>query len=168
MVMPCSRSAASPSTSSAKSMSPSLRPEAARVAFQPRQLIVEELVRVVQQPADQRRLAVVDRATGDEAQNVPPRFELRGSPRSGDGVLRETSEISSCFFRSMTRRCRRSINRPRRSEVRAASVSRMMSGKSSALLSTHRSAGSSRASESARSASAASLAWRAACDRRRS
>ena len=54
MVMPCSRSAESPSTSSAKSGC---------------ELILEDHLAVVKQPPDQRRLAVIHRAAGDEAQH---------------------------------------------------------------------------------------------------
>ena len=39
-----------------------------RIALQRRQLVLEDLLGVVEQPADQRRLAVVDRAAGEEAQ----------------------------------------------------------------------------------------------------
>ena len=47
-----------------------LRPVPARIALQGRELIVEELLGVVQETADERRLAVVDRAAGDEAQDI--------------------------------------------------------------------------------------------------
>ena len=68
MVMPCSRSASSPSTSSAKSMSSPLRAVLLRIALERGQLVLEDQLGVVEQPADQRRLAVVDRAAGQEAQ----------------------------------------------------------------------------------------------------
>jgi len=42
--------------------------DALAVGFQGRQLILEDHLAVVEQPPDQRRLAVVDRAAGDEAQ----------------------------------------------------------------------------------------------------
>ena len=45
-----------------------LRADALAVRFERGELILEDHLRVVQQPADQRRLAVVDRAAGDEAQ----------------------------------------------------------------------------------------------------
>ena len=70
MVMPCSRSASSPSTSSAKSMSSPVVPCFARIALQVRDLILHQEMRIVEQPADQRRLAVVDAAAGQEAQRV--------------------------------------------------------------------------------------------------
>ena len=68
--MPCSRSAERPSTSSAKSRSPPRVPHLLRVGRQRRELIVEDHLRFVEQPADQRRLAVVDAAAGDEAQQA--------------------------------------------------------------------------------------------------
>ena len=40
-----------------------------RVGLQRRQVVFEDQLRVVQQPADQRALAVVDAAAGDEAQH---------------------------------------------------------------------------------------------------
>ena len=70
MVMPCSRSADSPSTSRAKSIFVALRPVPLAVAFQRGELVVEDLLALVQQPADQRRLAVIDAAAGDEAQKL--------------------------------------------------------------------------------------------------
>ena len=68
MVMPCSRSASSPSTSSAKSMSSPFVPCLLRIALERGELVLEDQLGVVEQPADQRRLAVVDRAAGQEAQ----------------------------------------------------------------------------------------------------
>jgi hypothetical protein len=40
------------------------------VGLQRSELVVEDLARLVQQPSDQRRLAVVDAAAGDEAQQL--------------------------------------------------------------------------------------------------
>jgi hypothetical protein len=68
MVMPCSRSAARPSSSSAKSIASPWVPWRAAVAFQRGELVVVELLALVQQAPDQRALAVVDAAAGDEAQ----------------------------------------------------------------------------------------------------
>ena len=65
MVMPCSRSARRPSVSSARSAEAQ-----AAVAADPLdgvELVGEDRLRVVQQPADQGGLAVVDRAGGREA-----------------------------------------------------------------------------------------------------
>ena len=68
MVMPCSRSACRPSTSSAKSRSPPARADLLRVGDQRRELILEHHLRVVQQASDERALAIVHAAAGDEAQ----------------------------------------------------------------------------------------------------
>ena len=57
MVMPCSRSASSPSASSEKSV-------------EPLELVLRHRAAIVQHAADQGRLAVVDRAAGEEAQQV--------------------------------------------------------------------------------------------------
>jgi hypothetical protein len=40
------------------------------VRLESRELVVEHLPRLVEQPADQRRLAVVDAAAGDKAQQL--------------------------------------------------------------------------------------------------
>ena len=55
MVMPCSRSASSPSASKEKSV-------------EPLELVRRHRAAIVEQPADQGRLAVVDRAAGEEAE----------------------------------------------------------------------------------------------------
>ena len=47
-----------------------LRPVALAVIFERAQLVVENLLALVQQPPDQRRLAIVDAAAGDEAQQL--------------------------------------------------------------------------------------------------
>ncbi len=47
-----------------------LRAHSLAVALQSRELILEDHLRVIQQPADQRRFAVIDAATGDEAQQT--------------------------------------------------------------------------------------------------
>ena len=70
MVMPCSRSAASPSTSSAKSIFWPCVPTRLRIRLERRELILEDHLRVVQQPPDQGGFAVVDRSAGDEAQQA--------------------------------------------------------------------------------------------------
>jgi hypothetical protein len=41
-----------------------------RIGCERRDLVVEDLLRIVQQTPDQRRLAVIDRPAGDEAQDV--------------------------------------------------------------------------------------------------
>jgi hypothetical protein len=66
MVMPCSRSARSPSVSSARLVYSSL----AAGALDRRELVLEDGLAVVQQPTDQRALAVVDRAGRGESEQV--------------------------------------------------------------------------------------------------
>ena len=70
MVMPCSRSASRPSSSSAKSMFSPCVPCLTLSFFRRRKLVLEDQLGVVEQPADQRGLAVVDRAAGEEAQHA--------------------------------------------------------------------------------------------------
>ena len=69
MVMPCSRSACRPSTSSARS---SFAPgaDAFAVAVQRRQLILVDLAGIMQQATNQGAFAVVDAATGQKAQQA--------------------------------------------------------------------------------------------------
>jgi hypothetical protein len=67
MVMPCSRSARRPSVSSARLVYSSPR---AAGALDRLELVLEDRLRVVQQPPDERALAVVDRAGGGEAKEV--------------------------------------------------------------------------------------------------
>jgi hypothetical protein len=55
-----------------------LRPVAFAVGLQRRKLVIEDLLGFVEQPADQRRLAIVDAAAGDEAQQLLRL--LRGEP----------------------------------------------------------------------------------------
>ena len=96
MVMPCSRSAARPSTSSAKSSSPPCVPTFLRVGLERGELVLEDQLGVVEQPADQRALAVVDAAAGDEAQQalVLVRVEIaRRCPRRS-GRRRAPSEVA--------------------------------------------------------------------------
>ena len=66
--MPCSRSASSPSTSSAKSMSAPVVPCFLESLLQRGELVVEDQLLLIKQPSDQGRLAVVDGAAGEEAQ----------------------------------------------------------------------------------------------------
>ena len=77
MVIACSRSAASPSTSNAKSSSSPCVPNLLRVPLQRRELIVVEHLRLVEQPPDERALAVVDAPARDEAQQALPFLRLQ-------------------------------------------------------------------------------------------
>ena len=119
MVMPCSRSAARPSTSSAKSSSPPCVPCAlASRASSAASWSSKTQLRVVQQAADQRALAVVDAAAGDEAQQALVSGRQRSCVRD---AIRSSLPASS----SPSRRPGRGRSRgPARSEVRAASISR--------------------------------------------
>ena len=81
MVMPCSRSASRPSSSRAKSMPLVGRAEAPRILLQSGDLVLEQAGSIVDQPADQGRLAVVDRAAGEEAQ-LAARSSEAGRPAS--------------------------------------------------------------------------------------
>ncbi len=47
-----------------------LRAHALRVSLERGEVILEDHLRFIEQPSDQRRLAVVDAAAGDEAQKV--------------------------------------------------------------------------------------------------
>ena len=88
MVMPCSRSASSPSTSSAKSIASSVVPNFFESLFERRELVVEDELLLVEKPPDERRLAVVDRAAGEDAQG-----RKRGNAKRGvhDSDLLERS-----------------------------------------------------------------------------
>ena len=70
MVMPCSRSAARPSTKQGEVEFAALGADLLRVGLQRREVVLEDQLRVVEQAADQRALAVVDAAAGDEAQHA--------------------------------------------------------------------------------------------------
>ena len=104
MVMPCSRSAARPSTSRAKSSSPPWVPTFLRVGLEGREVVLEDELGVVEQPADEGALAVVDAAAGDEAQHrlVLVLVEV-GVDVVGEEVVRDVGhqKYPSCFFFSM-------------------------------------------------------------------
>ena len=106
-----------------------------RVRRQRLELVVEDHLRLVEQPADQRALAVVDAAAGDEAQAVlaPVGVEVLGEcGGSGDGH----QKYPCCFLISIDPSESRSITRPWRSEVLVASISSTMSSVVVAPLST--------------------------------
>jgi hypothetical protein len=90
----------------------------------------------VQQAADQRALAVVDAAAGDEAEQALRL--VRGEVAEdvlGDPVRVGAQKYPSCFFFSIEPVWSWSITRPYRSEVRASSISLITSGSVSASLS---------------------------------
>ena len=68
--MPCCRSSSRPSVSSARSISPPVVPCFVRVLLDRGELIFVDHLRFEEQPADERALAVIDAAAGDEAQQL--------------------------------------------------------------------------------------------------
>ena len=123
MVMPCSRSASSPSTSSAKSMLVAGRAVFAESRLERGRAGRRRSARRREQPADQRRLAVVDRAAGEEAQQARAAAPMRGASRR-----RRPSEISLALLllhRRRLRRCRSAG--PAAPRCAARSISAMMS-----------------------------------------
>ena len=141
--MPCSRSADSPSTSSAKSILSPCVPWRLLSLSQRVELVVEDLLALVEQPPDQRRLAVIDAAAGDEAQQLL-RLLLRepGADVVADQLffgLERTGhqKYPSCFFFSIDALPRSlSMIRPCRSEVLVSSISATISSTVAASLST--------------------------------
>src|SRR5690606_4171411 len=98
---------------------PARRAVAARIPLQRLELILENGTRLVEQPPDQRRLAVVDRAACEEAQKAALRSGRgrRGTGERGDGLHQK---YPSRFLRSMDTWSSRSMTRPSRSEAREA------------------------------------------------
>ena len=117
---------------------PALGADLLGVGLQRRQLVLEQHLRLVQHAADQRALAVVDAATGDEAQQA---LVLVGLQVLLDVLRDQVGDVGhqkypSCFFFSIDPVESWSITRPCRSEVVASSISWMMSVSVSASLST--------------------------------
>ena len=65
-----------------------LRPDALRIRLQRRQLILEDHLGIIQQPTDQRGLAIVDAAAGDEPQQalVLVLIEISGDVLGDEGI----------------------------------------------------------------------------------
>ena len=112
---------------------------AAAVVRDGRELVVEHLARVVQQAADQRALAVVDRAAGDETQQVDLallREELLQRARRVPPVVGAAGFTGTAAIRNILRACdfpwppaeSASMARLCRSEVVVRSISSMISG----------------------------------------
>ena len=81
-----------------------LRADLLRIRFERGELILEDHLRLVQQPADQRRLAVVDAAAGDEPQQplVLVRLEVRVNVFGDEiGLVGHRQKYPSCFFFSI-------------------------------------------------------------------
>jgi hypothetical protein len=112
-----------------------LRADAARIDLEGGELVLEQQLRLPQQPADERALAVVDAAAGDEAQEalVLVRVEV-GEDVLGDQVG-DVQKYPSTFFFSIDALASWSMTRPCRSDVRASSISWMISGSVAAVLS---------------------------------
>src|SRR5690606_34504563 len=93
------------------------------------ELILEDQPRVVEQAPDQGRLAIIDRAAGEEAQH---RLALllrqvasdvgRNGPRCRN-IMQHGQKYPSRFFFSIEPASSRSMSRPWRSEVRVLSIS---------------------------------------------
>jgi len=98
------------------------RAVAPRVGLERRELVIEDQPGLEQQPPDQRRLAVVDGAAGDEAQQAL--------------LADRAQKYPSCFFFSIEAAPSWSITRPSRSEVRDARISSTISVTVVAELST--------------------------------
>ena len=107
MVMPCSRSARRPSVSRARSVYSS--PRWRLHPLDRLELVLEDRLGVVEEPADQGALAVVDRSGGGESQQLHQKYPSR---------LR--SSMAASLTRSSARVAPRSVSRE-------AATSRMMS-----------------------------------------
>jgi hypothetical protein len=81
MVMPCSRSALQAVDEQREVDVAALVPTRFESASSGRELVLEDHLAVVEQAADQRALAVVDAAAGDEAQQVLVLMLARGRRR---------------------------------------------------------------------------------------
>jgi len=115
-----------------------LRAVLLRVGLHCGELVLEEHLRFVQQAADQRALAVVDAAAGDEAQQALLLVRLEvlldvGGDQVGDVGHQK---YPSCFFFSMDAAESWSMTRPWRSDVFVSSISWMIAGNVSAADST--------------------------------
>jgi hypothetical protein len=120
------------------------RAPAAAVIGDRRKLVVEHLTRVVQQTADERALAVVDRAAGDEAQQVDVALLreklLERAHRLGGGVSHGRrhgygghQKYPSRLRFSMAAAESASMARLWRSDVVVRSISSMIAGTESAV-----------------------------------
>ena len=103
--------------------------QASAVAHQRGNLVVGKHAGVVQQAPEQRALAVVHAAAGDEAQQV-------AAIGGGGGIDGGHQKYPSCFLRSIDALASWSITRPWRSEVRDAAISSMILSSVSACDST--------------------------------
>jgi hypothetical protein len=83
------------------------RPQLPGIGLQRGQVVVEEQLRLVEQPTDQGRLAVVDRAAGHEAEQSPAQMRVdigQGAVRRrAHRTLRSTLPVSSVPSRRLRR-----------------------------------------------------------------
>ena len=82
---------------------PAAGPMRARIGLERRELVVEQRPRLMEQPADQRRLAVVDAAADDQTDERPCRMRLQnpiGLRERGLGAVAH-QKYPSRFFSSM-------------------------------------------------------------------
>ena len=110
------------------------------VLLQRGKLVLEQQLGVVQQAADQRRLAIINRTAGDETQHAHfsgRQFANRLALFLGaqGGHFRGHQKYPSRFFFSIDPLSSWSISRPERSDVRAVSISPTMSSSVAASLS---------------------------------
>ena len=113
----------------------SLRSDALRIGRQRVELVLEERAALIEQPADQRALPVVDAAARQEAQEVAI-LALLEQRLDVDGYDRCAQKYPSRFFFSIDASLSRSISRPCRSDVELASISSMISATVPARLGT--------------------------------
>ena len=108
------------------------------IGFESRQLILVEHLRLVKQAPDQRALAVVDAAAGNEAQQalLLVRLQIALDILSDEVGDMGHQKYPSCFFFSIEPDESWSMTRPCRSEVLASSISWMIPASVSASLST--------------------------------
>ncbi len=99
----------------------------ARGALDRRHLVIVERSGLVEQPADERRLAVVDRAERDDADQLLDFVGCHLDARRNASV-RIHQKYPSRFFSSIEPSSSWSMTRPCRSEWRLRSISSMISG----------------------------------------
>ncbi len=92
MVMPCSRSARRPSVSRARLVySAPVREAASSHRFE---LVFKDRLAVVEQPANERALAVVDRAGGAESQEVHQKYPSRLRSSIAASLARSSARVA--------------------------------------------------------------------------
>jgi len=139
MVMPCSPLGRQPVDQEREVEVRSLSADLLRLDGQGFEVVLEDEVRLVEEPTDQGALAIVDAAAGDEAQQglvlvgVQVRVDVVGD-ESLAGMGHQ--KYPSCFFFSIDPEESKSMTRPWRSEVVVRSISWMTAVRVVASLST--------------------------------